>query len=139
MKARLTNPFVSCSGHQPMPARVFFYSKSSHEESSKVDSIQGLSGCTLPFQRFPARQENRNNSDDPCPKIMGPGGSKKLGSYSRMPRNCRVFGVVGKVRGKHPGHGQHWGRLAMALMVSELWAPLAVKAGIHLWKEKLPL
>ena len=50
-----------------------------------------------------------------------------------------VFGVVGKVRGKYCGLAQHWGRMAMVLMGSQLWAPLVVQAGIHLWKEKLSL
>ena len=50
-----------------------------------------------------------------------------------------VFGVVRKVKGKHCGPAQHWERVAMVLMGSQLWAPLIVQAGIHLWEGKLSL
>ena len=77
MKDRLTNLFFGCSGHQPVPARVFFIL---NDPVKNMYRAFWLHKGYRPLQSFSVRQENRNHSDYPW-GLEG----QKLGSCSRMP------------------------------------------------------
>ena len=83
MKHRLANLFIGCSGHQPVPARVFFILNDPVKNLYRVflaaQGAQATSG-------FPVRQENRNHW-----LSLGPGGSKirQLQQDAMKPRGLR--------------------------------------------------